>query len=122
MTKEDEIFLDRINAYADKVLDHIDPQKTQVSYQLDKLKPILEEIAAETGDPLEKVFIRYMDLASERSVTMERKFQSTLGNMNTYGDIFIHSQTKTSRMTGFYLSEPCVCIPPSCFTFSIEYM
>lgn len=90
LTKEDAAFLDRVNEYADKVLDHIDPQKTQVSYQLDKLRPVLEEIAAETNQPLETVFIRYMDLASERSVDMERKFQSTLGNMNTYGDVFIH--------------------------------
>lgn len=88
MTKEDEIFLDRINTYANKVLDHIDPQKTQVSYQLEKLRPIFEELSAETGDSIEKIFIRYMDLASERSVVMERKFQSTVGNMNSYGDIF----------------------------------
>ena len=87
MNKEDEKFLNRINDYADKVLGHIDPQKTQVSYQLEQLKPVMEEIAAEEGVAIESVFIRYMDLASERSVVMERKFQSTMGNMNSYGDL-----------------------------------
>lgn len=90
MTKEDEAFLERINAFADEVLDGIDPQKTQVGFQLEKLKPIMETIAAEDGQAVEEIFIRYMDLASERSVTMERKFQSTVGNMNSYGDVFIH--------------------------------
>lgn len=87
MTKEDEIFLDRINEYADRVLDGIDPQKTQVSFQLEKLRPIMEELAKENNSTVEETFIRYMDLATERSVTLERKFQSTLGNMNTYGDV-----------------------------------
>ena len=87
MTKEDEIFLDRINEYADKVLDSIDPQKTQVSFQLEKLRPIMEELAEENNASVEETFIRYMDLATERSVTLERKFQSTLGNMNSYGDV-----------------------------------
>ncbi|MGN0326465.1 MAG: hypothetical protein ACI4DW_09135 [Lachnospiraceae bacterium] len=87
MNKEDEEFLNRINEYADKVLDGIDPQKTQVSFQLEKLRPIMEELAGENNASVEETFIRYMDLATERSVTMERKFQSTLGNMNSYGDI-----------------------------------
>lgn len=87
MTKEDAAFLDRINDYADKVLQDIDPQKTQVSFQLEKLRPVMQELADETGMPLEDVFIKYMDLASERSVVTERKFQNTVGNMNTYGDV-----------------------------------
>ena len=56
--------LDRINAYAEKVLGDIDPQKTRISYQLEKLKPVMEEIAAEKGLALEDIFIKYMDLAS----------------------------------------------------------
>ncbi len=86
MTDKEKVFLDRINEYADKVLDGIDPQKTKVSFQLEKLKPVMEEIAAEEGSTLEDVFIRYMDLASERGVNVEKKFQSTMGNMNSYGD------------------------------------
>ncbi len=87
MTPEDRVFLDRINAYADDVLHDIDPQKTQVSYQLDKLRPIMEELAAETGASVMDVFIRYMDLASEATVATQRKFQNTIGNMTKYGDI-----------------------------------
>ena len=86
MTDKEKVFLDRINEYADKVLDGIDPQKTKVSFQLEKLKPVMEEIAAEEGIAVEDVFIRYMDLASERGVNVEKKFQSTMGNMNSYGD------------------------------------
>lgn len=87
MTNEDAVFLKRINDYADKVLDGIDPQKTQVSFQLEKLKPVMEEISKETNMPVEEVFIKYMDLASEQSVVNERKFQNTVGNMTQYGDI-----------------------------------
>ena len=56
--------LDRINAYAEQVLGDIDPQKTRISYQLDKLKPVMEKIAEEKQLPLEDIFIKYMDLAS----------------------------------------------------------
>lgn len=87
MTQEDRELLNRINDYADKVLDHINPQNTRVGFQLEKLRPIMQEIAMEKSMPVEDVFIKYMDLASEASVELERKFQSTLGNMNSYGDL-----------------------------------
>ncbi|NLG04828.1 MAG: hypothetical protein GX567_13510 [Clostridia bacterium] len=87
MTAEDREILTKINEYASVVLKDIDPQKTHVSFQLDKLKPVLEEIAKEKNMPLEDVFIKYMDLASEASVELERKFQSELGNPSQYGDI-----------------------------------
>ncbi len=87
MTKEDAEFLERINAFADKALKDVDGQNTRVGYQQQQLKPVMEEIAAESGETVESVFIRYMDLASERSVELERKFQTTIGNMNQYGDI-----------------------------------
>ena len=64
LSREDLQMLDRINAYAEKVLGDIDPQKTRISYQLEKLKPVMEEIAAEKGLALEDIFIKYMDLAS----------------------------------------------------------
>ena len=86
-TKEDAEFLERINTYADQALKDVDGQNTRVGYQLQQLKPVMEEIAAESGETVESVFIRYMDLASERSVELERKFQTTVGNMNQYGDI-----------------------------------
>lgn len=64
LSREELQMLDRINAYAEKVLSDIDPQKTRISYQLEKLKPVMEEIAAEKGLALEDIFIKYMDLAS----------------------------------------------------------
>ena len=64
LSREELQMLDRINAYAEKVLGDIDPQKTRISYQLEKLKPVMEEIAAEKGLALEDIFIKDMDLAS----------------------------------------------------------
>lgn len=64
LSREELQMLDRINTYAEKVLGDIDPQKTRISYQLEKLKPVMEEIAAEKGLALEDIFIKYMDLAS----------------------------------------------------------
>ena len=87
MTSEERKMLNRINEYADKVLNHIDPQKTQISYQLEKLKPIMEEIAKEQHSSVEDIFIKYMDLASEASIETQRKFQNTVGNMTNYGDV-----------------------------------
>lgn len=89
MTDENKVILDRINKYADKVLNGIDPQKTQVSFQLEKLRPIMEEIANEQNKSVEEIFILYMDLASEQGIINERKFQNTVGNMTQYGDINI---------------------------------
>lgn len=89
MTNEDREMLERINEFANKELDHIDPQNTRVGYQLQKLRPIMQEIAMERQMPVEDVFIKYMDLASEQSVELQRKFQNTVGNMSQYGDINI---------------------------------
>ena len=87
LSREELQMLDRINAYAEKVLGDIDPQKTRISYQLEKLKPVMEEIAAEKGLALEDIFIKYMDLASQVTVSRETKFQNTIGNMTKYGDV-----------------------------------
>lgn len=87
MTSDEKKMLNRINEYADKVLNHIDPQKTQVSYQLEKLKPIMEELAKEQNSTIEDIFIKYLDLASESSMETQRKFQNTVGNMTNYGDV-----------------------------------
>ena len=64
MTAEEQKILDKINAYAETALADIDPQKTRISFQLEALKPVMEEIAAEKHLPLEDIFIKYMDLAS----------------------------------------------------------
>lgn len=86
MENENKYIYDTITAYADEVLNGIDPQKVQISYQLEKLKPKMIELAAELNTTPEDIFIRYMDSASGVSVDNEKKFQSTMGNMNSYGD------------------------------------
>lgn len=78
MTAENKAIWERISAYAEEALKDIDPQKTQVSVQLDALRPILEEIAGEKGASLEDMFILYMDLASEAGVEAEAKFQESM--------------------------------------------
>lgn len=78
MTQEDKKILQRINDYANEVMPDIDPQKTQVSVQLEKLKPIMETIAGELGISLEDMFIKYMDLASEMAVKREQEFKNSM--------------------------------------------
>ena len=80
MTSENKEILDRINAYAEKVLADIDPQKTKISFQLEALKPVMQEIADEKGMAVEDVFILYMDLASEAAVEAESQLQASLDN------------------------------------------
>ena len=82
MTDENRKILERINAYAENVLGEIDPQKIQVSVQLEKLRPVMEEIAAEQGATLEDVFILYMDLQSEASCTTNPKLKDSLQDIN----------------------------------------
>ncbi len=79
MTAEDAIFLEKINNYAEKALGDIDPQKTHVSEQLEKLRPIMQELAMEYKMDVEDVFIRYMDLASEANVTADAEFKAKYG-------------------------------------------
>ncbi len=78
MTQEDKKILQRINDYANEVMPDIDPQKTQVSVQLEKLKPIMQTIADEQGIALEDMFIKYMDLASEMAIITEEKVKNSL--------------------------------------------
>ena len=80
MTEEHQKLLARINAYAETAMSDIeDPQKVPVSIQLERLRPIMSEIAAEQNTSLEEVFILYMDLASEAGVVAEKKLQDDLG-------------------------------------------
>jgi len=82
MTPENLLILQRINAYAEKELADIDPQKTPVSQQLETLKPIMQEIADEKGMDIMDMFILYMDLATEASVIAEKKFQDDINDGN----------------------------------------
>ncbi|MBO7096385.1 MAG: hypothetical protein J6V94_05440 [Lachnospiraceae bacterium] len=78
MTTEQREMLKRINDYANEVMPDIDPQKTPISYQLDKLTPIMKNIGEEQDKSLSDVFIEYMDLASEFAMEMENKLQESL--------------------------------------------
>ncbi len=82
MTTEQHEMLKRINKYAEEVMPDIDPQKTQISYQLEMLKPIMQKIADEKGVEINDVFIEYMDLASEAALEMENKLQESLKDMD----------------------------------------
>jgi len=87
MTKDEQNFLDRINQYAATVLDDIDPQKVQVSLQLEKLRPVMEELAKEENCSIEEIFIKYMDLASTQGVNTEAKFQASINNPKDYMEL-----------------------------------
>lgn len=82
MTDENRKMLERINAYAENTLGEIDPQKVPVSVQLEQLRPVMEEIAAEKGMSLEDVFILYMDLQSEASCATNEKLKESLQDIN----------------------------------------
>lgn len=82
MTEEHKKLLARINAYAETTLADIDPQKVQVSRQLNSLRPVLEELAAEKGVSLEEMFILYMDLQSEAACNANQKLQESLQDLN----------------------------------------
>lgn len=82
MTDEQKKILDRINKYAEEVMPDIDPQKVPVSVQLDNLRPVMEEIAAEQKMTLEDFFILYMDLQSEASCLTDQKLQNELKDLN----------------------------------------
>lgn len=82
MTDENKKLLARINSYAETKLADIDPQKVPVSTQLQQLRPIMEEIAAERGASLEDIFILYMDLQTEASVASEQKLREELSDIN----------------------------------------
>ena len=75
MTKEDREFLGKIMAYADEVMGDVDPEKVRISEQLDKLRPILQELAMIHKMPVEDVFIKYMDLATETALEKNKQFE-----------------------------------------------
>lgn len=82
MTDENRAILKRINDYAERVMGDIDPQKVQVSAQIERLKPILQEIALEKQISLEDMFILYMDIQSEASCATQQKLSEELQDLN----------------------------------------
>lgn len=86
MENREKYIFEKVSAYADEVNKDIDPEKVQVSFQLEKLKPIMEELSKELNEPIEDIFITYMDEASDAGLETEKKFQATMGDMTKYGD------------------------------------
>ena len=82
MPDENRAILKRINDYAEQVMGDIDPQKVQVSAQIEKLKPILQKIAYEKQMALEDMFILYMDIQSEASCATQQKLTEELQDLN----------------------------------------
>lgn len=87
MTAEDREFLSTIQAYADEVLADIDPEKVQISEQLQKLRPVLQELAMKHQMNVEDVFIKYMDLATEHAVEYDQKIKADFGDLMNPGDM-----------------------------------
>ncbi|MBO4337380.1 MAG: hypothetical protein J5842_04840 [Lachnospiraceae bacterium] len=77
MSEEEKVFLDRITEYSNKVMADIDPDPTvtPISVQLEYLRPVMEEISKETGQSVEDVFIKYMDLASTVAAKKQEEFE-----------------------------------------------
>ncbi len=86
MTSEEREMFTRIREYADEALKDFDtdPQKTPISFQLQKLRPVMQEIAIEKRMSVEDVFIKYMDLASEDAVEREKQFQESLDGDSSF--------------------------------------
>ena len=75
MTKEDREFLNQIMDYANEVMGDVDPEKVRITEQLEKLRPILQKLAMVYKMPVEDVFIKYMDLATEAALEQNKKFE-----------------------------------------------
>ena len=81
MTAEDREMFNRIMEFADEAMPDIDPEKVRVSEQIDKLRPVLQQIAMEKSMPVEDVFIKYMDLATENALEYEQKMKDDFGDI-----------------------------------------
>lgn len=75
MTNKDREFLNQINAFIEENMADIDPERVPISEQLDMLRPVLQKLAMVHAMPIEEVFIKYMDLATEAALLREAKFK-----------------------------------------------
>ncbi len=75
MTNKDRDFLNQINAFIEENMADIDPERVPISEQLDMLRPVLQKLAMVHAMPIEEVFIKYMDLATEAALLREAKFK-----------------------------------------------
>lgn len=76
--KDMEVILQRVNSYADEVLEERDPAKVPIRVQLEALKPEMEKLAEEFHTSIEDIFIAYMDMNTETVASAEADLQSKL--------------------------------------------
>ena len=79
MTKETaDKLVEELNAYADRVLGDIDPQKVKFGDQLAVIRPEMERLAKLHEIELEDLFILYMDRCTEIFAVQENEIQDML--------------------------------------------
>ena len=79
MTKETaDKLVEELNAYADRVLGDIDPQKVKIGDQLAAIRPEMERLAKLHERELEDLFILYMDRCTEIFAVQENEIQDML--------------------------------------------
>ncbi len=81
LSDDDKDMLSRISAYSEKVIGNVEPGKILVSEQLEKLKPVMQEIADERGMALEDIFIKYMDLATLVLAKKDANFKADMKDL-----------------------------------------
>lgn len=78
LSDDDKELLNRVSAYSEKVLGEVSPEQVRISEQLDKLRPVMQELASERKTSLEDIFIKYMDLASLVLARKDEKFKEDM--------------------------------------------
>lgn len=78
LNDSDKELLNRISSYSEEVFGEIEPGQVRISEQLEKLRPVMQEIADERKMSLEDVFIEYMDLASLVLAKKDEKFKEDI--------------------------------------------
>ena len=78
LNEDDRELLNRVSAYSEKVLGDVSPEQVRISDQLDKLRPVMQELAEERKTSLEDIFIKYMDLASLVLAKKDEKFKEDM--------------------------------------------
>ena len=78
LNEDDRELLNRVSAYSEKVLRDVSPEQVRISEQLDKLRPVMQELAEERKTSLEDIFIKYMDLASLVLAKKDEKFKEDM--------------------------------------------
>lgn len=82
LNDDDKDLLNRVSAYSAEVIGEVDPKQMRISEQLEKLRPVMQEIAEERKMTLEDIFIKYMDLASLVLAKKEEKFKEDMQDFN----------------------------------------